>query len=60
MAVAELSVLVMVRSARGVSVLVSVAELLAGVGSVIPVGVLRVAVLISVPVADDEMLAVSV
>jgi hypothetical protein len=51
--VAEPSVLVIDRSAVGVKVSVSVAELLAGVGSVAPAGGATVAVLTSVPVADD-------
>ena len=53
------SVLVTARSARGVNVSVSVAELLARFGSVVPPGAVTVAVLASVPVADAEMLAVS-
>ena len=60
MAVAALSVLVIESSARGPRVSMSVAELFAGVGSTIPVGVLRVAVLVSVPLAEDAMSPVRV
>lgn len=49
------SVFVIDRSAVGVKVSVSVAELLAGVGSVTPEGGATVAVLTSVPVADGEI-----
>ena len=54
------SVLVMDRSAFPLRVSVSVAELLPGVGSVRPPGIVAVAVLTSVPVAFAAMLAVSV
>jgi hypothetical protein len=53
--VAEPSVFVIDRSAVGVNVSVSVAELLAGVGSVTPAGGATVAVLASVPVADGAI-----
>src|SRR5438874_2614511 len=59
-AVVTPSVLVMLRSASGARVSVSVAELLAGVGSVTPAGAVTVAVLDTVPVAVDEILAVIV
>ena len=55
-----LSVLVMLRSACGVNVSVSVAVLLAGVGSVVPCGAATVAVLTSVPVADGLTVPVTV
>ena len=58
--VADPSVLVIDRSAVGVSVSVSVAELLAGVGSVAPPGSATVAVLASDPVAVAEMAPVTV
>ena len=51
-AVALLSVLPMDRSARGVSVSVSVALLLPGVASAMPAGTVAVAVLLRLPVAD--------
>src|SRR5690606_22347639 len=51
------SVLVMLRSALDTSVVVSVALLLAGFGSTTLPGVLIVAVLLSVPVADGSMVA---
>jgi hypothetical protein len=54
------SVLVIDRSAVGVSVSVSVAELLPLVGSVTPTGALMVAVLTRDPVAVGEIVAVSV
>ena len=54
------SVFVIVRSAEGESVSVSVAELLPGVGSVTPTGTETVAVLTSVPVAVGETVAVTV
>ncbi len=54
-AVVAPSVLVIDRSAVGVSVSVSVAELFAGVGSVTPAGGATVAVLTSVPVAAAEI-----
>ena len=58
--VADPSVLVMVRSADGLSVSVSVAVLLPAVGSVVPVGVEMVAVLAREPVAPAAIVAVSV
>ena len=48
------------RSAVGVIVSVSVAELLPGFGSVTPAGAATVAVLTSVPVAEADNVAVSV
>ena len=54
------SVLVIVRSAEGERVSVSVALLLAGVGSVTPTGTETVAVLARVPVAVGETVAVTV
>ncbi len=54
------SVFVIVRSAVGLSVSVSVALLLPGVGSVTPAGAVTVAVLASVPVAVAETVAVTV
>ena len=51
------SVFVTDRSARGVRVSVSVAVLLAPVGSLLPTGAVTVAVLTSEPVAVDEMVA---
>ena len=54
------SVLVIDRSAVPESVSVSVAELLPLVGSVTPTGAAIVAVLLSDPVADGEIVAVSV
>ena len=54
------SVLVICRSACGVSVSVSVAELLAGVGSVSPEGSETVAVLLRVPVAAALTVPVTV
>src|SRR5229473_3294657 len=59
-AVVAPSVLVMLRSACGVSVSVSVAVLLPGVGSVVPAGAVTLAVLLRLPVAEAEMLAVTV
>ena len=58
-AVATPSVLVIDRSARGVSVSRSVAVLLAGAGSVTPTGATTVPVLTSVPVAALEMATVT-
>lgn len=52
--------MVMDRSAVGMSVSVSVAELLAAVGSVIPAATVAVAVLAKVPVAVDAIVAVRV
>jgi hypothetical protein len=49
-----------VRSADGASEFVSVAELLPAVGSVVPTGAVMVAVLLSDPVADAAIVAVSV
>src|SRR6186713_2375336 len=54
------SVLVIARSAWGVRVSESVAELLPGVGSVTPPGAATVAVLLRVPVAEAEMLQLAV
>ncbi len=54
------SVLVIDRSAVGVSVSVSVAELLPGVGSTVPPGRATVAVFDSVPVAPAVMVPVTV
>src|SRR5262245_33824243 len=54
------SVFVTAKSATGVSVSVSVAELLAGTGSLTPPGAVTVAVFESVPVAASEMDAVAV
>ena len=54
------SVLVIVRSAVGVSVSVSVAVLFVPVGSVTPLGAETVTVLTSDPVAFPEIVAVSV
>ena len=54
------SVFVMARLACGVSVSVSVALLFAGTASVTPPGAVTVAVLLSDPVADAEMVAVTV
>jgi hypothetical protein len=59
-AVATPSVFVIPRFACGVSVSVSVAELLAGVGSVTPAPVATVAVFTSVPVAAALIVAVTV
>ena len=59
-AVNEPSVLVIERSAVGLSVSVSVAVLLAGFGSLTPTGAVTVAVLTRVPVAAAESVAVSV
>ena len=58
--VATPSVLVIDRSAVGMSVSVSVAELLPGVGSVTPAGAATVAVLTRLPVADALIVAVTV
>src|SRR3954453_16925065 len=60
MAEAAPSVLVIDRSPVGVSVSVSVAELLAGVGSVTDAGADTVAVFARVPVADTETVPVTV
>ena len=60
MTVATPSDFVMVKSAVGLMVSVSVAELLPGVGSVTPPGAATVAVLTSVPVAVAESVAVTV
>lgn len=57
---ADPSDFVMRRSAVGVSVSVSVAELFPGVGSVTPLGTVIVAVLTNVPVAEAETVAVNV
>src|SRR6185436_4081300 len=57
MAVDWPSVLVICRSACGVSVSVSVALLLPGVGSVTPAGAVTVAVLLKVPVAAGSIVA---
>ena len=54
------SVLVMLRSPDAFNVSVSVAELLAGTGSVAPLGRATVAVLANEPVALDRTVAVSV
>ena len=54
------SVFVIERSAVGLRVSVSVAELLPGVGSVMPPGAVTVAVLTRVPVAVAETVAVTV
>jgi hypothetical protein len=58
--VATPSVFVIERSAVGLSVSVSVAELLPGVGSVTPPGAVTVAVFERVPVAVAETVAVTV
>ena len=60
MTVATPSVFVIDRSAVGLRVSVSVAELLPGVGSVTPPGAVTVAVFASVPVAVAESVAVTV
>ena len=57
---AEPSVLVIERSACGVRVSVSVAELLAATGSVTPAGTVTVAVLTREPVAEAAMVPVTV
>jgi hypothetical protein len=57
---ADESVLVIWRSAFGESVSVSVAELLPGVGSVVPLGTVTVAVFANEPVAFAATVAVSV
>ena len=54
------ALLVTVRAAEQATVSVSVAELLPGVGSVTPAGLLTVAVLDSVPVADPLIVALTV
>ena len=54
------SVLVIERSARGVSVSVSVEVLLAPVGSLLPTGAVMVAALTNEPVAVDEIVAFTV
>src|SRR5580765_1735211 len=59
-AVVTPSVLVIARSACGASVSLSVAELLPGGGSVVPAGAVTVAVLLSEPLADAEMLQLAV
>ena len=59
-AVADPSVFVIERSAVGVVASVSLAELLPGVGSVVPAGTATVAVLTSMPVAAADSVAVSV
>src|SRR3989442_1063814 len=59
-AVACPSVLVIERFACGVRVSVSVAALLAGLGSVTPPGAVTVAVLLSLPVADALIVPVRV
>src|SRR6185369_14442417 len=51
---------VIARSALGLSVSLSVAELLPGVGSVTPAGAATVAVLLKVPVAAAEILQLAV
>jgi hypothetical protein len=58
--VSALSVLVMARSAVTMRVSVSFAELLPGVGSVTVAGAVMVAMLVSEPVVDEEMVAVIV
>ena len=58
--VAAPSVLVIDRSACGVSVSVSVALLFAVFGSVTPPGAVTVAVLVRLPVADDWIVAFTV
>src|SRR6187402_2039895 len=50
----------MARSASAVSVSLSVAELFPGVGSVTPAGAATVAVLLSVPVAAGDKVALTV
>ena len=60
MAVVTPSVLVIERSALAASVSLSVAELLPGVGSVTPPGAATVAVLLSVPVAEAEIVQLAV
>src|SRR5439155_1312528 len=59
-AVVTPSVLVIERSALAPSASLSVAELLPGVGSVTPAGAATVAVLLSVPVADAEIVQLDV
>src|SRR3954470_2550904 len=59
-AVVTPSVLVIERSALAPRVSLSVAELLAGVGSVTPAGAATVAVLLRVPVAAAEMVQLAV
>ena len=59
-AVVTPSVLVIARSASGSSVSSSVAELFAELVSVTPSGRVTVAVLLSVPVAADEMVQLAV
>jgi hypothetical protein len=54
------SALVIARFAFGVSVSVSVAELLPGLGSLTPPGAVTVAVLLREPVASDEMVQLDV
>src|SRR5713101_5581264 len=58
--VATPSALVICRSATGAGVSVSVAELLPGVGSVVPAGDVTVAVLTRLPVAAESILAMTV
>ena len=55
-----LFVLLTIKSANWVSVSVSVAVLLPGVGSVIPAGIVTVAVFTRLPVAAAEMVALTV
>src|SRR5260370_1190951 len=59
-AVVTPSVLVMLKSACGVRASVSVTELLPGVGSVVPAGAVTLAVLLRLPVAEAEIVAVTV
>src|SRR3954466_304170 len=59
-AVVTPSVFVIERSADAARVSLSVAELLPGVGSVTPPGAVTVAVLLSVPTADAEMVQLAV
>jgi hypothetical protein len=54
------STFVIERSADAEMVSVSVAELLTGVGSVTPAGAATVAVLLKVPVAEEEIVALTV
>lgn len=60
MIVDVLFVLVIVKSATGVSVSVSVAELFAGFGSVVPLGTATLTVLDTVPVAALETVTTNV
>jgi len=59
-AVVAPSVLVIARSACALSVSVSVAELFPGVGSVTPPGAVTVAVLVTAPVAEPEIVPLTV